>query len=799
MGNLINTTNRFNPDIAFGLNLQQVNTRIAQGLTNKDDSIKTKTTAQIVKTNLFTLFNLLNFMIALAILYVAVYHDAMAYKNLMFMGVIICNSVIGIFQEIRAKKAVDNLSLISMSSIKAIRNGKKTSLKVDEVVLDDIICYTGGDQVVTDCIILDGKCEVNESFLTGEADLITKKKGDLLLSGSFLASGKCTTKAEKIGADNYASKILQKTKYIKKTKSEIMVLTNKIIKIIAIIIVPIGVLLFYKQLIISGNNHFKTIMSTSAALLGMIPEGLVLLISTILAVGTFRLAKQKVLVQDLYCIETLARVDTLCLDKTGTLTEGTFEVHDIVAQNGFTIERINESLKKLISSLNDENETFLAMQNRFNPQKSSLKANEVVPFSSEKKWSGAYFENDGSYIMGAAEFIFKKNLCNVHKKLDPDSENYRVLTIAYSKNKFKGQDLPDDLKLMAFVLIKDKIRPNAAQTLEFFNKQEVDIKIISGDNAQTVSKIAKNIGFKNYTLYINISEITNAEELKEVVKRYAIFGRATPTQKQEIIKILKTERRTVAMIGDGVNDVLALKESDCSIAIAKGSDAVRNTSHLILLNSDFGVLPKILDEGRRAINNIQRATSIFFVKTLYTAILSMLFLLIPAPYPFIPIQMTLISSLTIGIPSFVLALEANKEKIKQNLFQSILKTSLPTALTIIINIIFCVILYNLCNMTEMQYSTMAVIITGYIGILLIYKISIPFTKTREYLFYGILTGFILGITVFKSAFSIHPLTWLQMILTLCLIAISEKIYDFITKLFEKTLNRFILKLSKKQH
>lgn len=774
---------RYSPSNDCGLSTAQVQERISQGLTNSDKSNSTKSISAIIKSNLFTLFNFINLALAIAILYTG------SYRNLMFMGVVICNSVIGITQEIRAKKTVDKLNLISSNSTTVIRNSKLKKVKTDSVVLDDIVCLERGNQIVADCIITEGKCEVNESLLTGESDLIPKKIGDTLLSGSYIVSGKCKAKVEHVGDTNYASELLKNSKYIKKTKSEIITTINKIIKIISIAIIPMGALLFYRQLNASGYDVNSSIVSTSAALTGMIPEGLVLLTSSILAVGVMRLSRKKVLVQDIYCIETLARVDTLCLDKTGTITQGTFEVHDVVPCNGFSDDQISKALGLLTALLNDNNETFNAIKKRVTPQSEYPMAEVLVPFSSEKKWSGLYIRNYGSLVMGAAEFVFKENYAQIKEKLKPYNNNYRVIVLAYSEFPLSKDQLPSNLKLMALILIKDKIRNNAEKTLNFFKKQGVDIKVISGDDPVTVSQIAKRVNLENYDSYVDASSLDSPEKLKQAALKYTIFGRVTPYQKQEIIKTLKENNHTVAMVGDGVNDVLAMKEADCSVAMAGGSDIARNVSHLVLLNSDFASMPRAVAEGRKAINNIQRSSSLFLVKTIYSFLLSILFFMIPAPYPFIPIQMTLISGLTIGIPSFVLALESNRDKIKGNLFKNILNKSLPAALSIVLSILVSVTIYLLFGISEKRYSTINVILTGIIGIMLIYKISLPLNTLRKSLIWTISVLFGIGILNFTSLFELEPLSIINILILVPCVIFSTSIYRYFSNInFDKLFN-----------
>ena len=774
---------RYEPPISFGLSKQQVKKRVSEGLTNIDKTISSKSVSSIVKDNLFTLFNFINLVLAIAILYTG------SYRNLMFMGVVICNVIVGIAQEIKAKNTVDRLNLISSSNTLVLREGEIKKIKLEKIVLDDIVLLKRGSQVVADCIVKEGKCEVNESLLTGEPDLIPKSEGDMLLSGSYVVSGSCKAKVEHIGQGNYASQILKGSKYIKKTKSEIMTTLNKIIKIISFAIIPMGALLFYRQFNASGYDINSAIVTTSAALTGMIPEGLVLLTSSVLAVGVLRLSRKKVLVQDIYSLETLARVDTLCLDKTGTITQGSFEVHEIIPAEGFSSSDLSNAITILTTSLEDTGETFLAVKNKFPPKSDSKIADVKIPFSSEKKWSGVHCAGYGCVVMGAAEFVFKNN-SKVKEKISLYSNKYRVLVLAYSKNNFEGKDLPLDLNFMGFILIKDKIRNNAEKTLNFFKKQGVNIKVISGDDPVTVSSIAKVVKLENAEKYVDATTLDTKEKITDAAEKYTVFGRVTPDQKQELIKALKNKGHTVAMVGDGVNDVLAMKESDCSVAMASGSEIARNVSHLVLLNSDFASMPRAVAEGRKAINNIQRSSSLFLVKTIYSFLLSILFFVISAPYPFIPIQMTLISAVTIGIPSFVLALEPNREKIKGNLFKNIINKSLPAALAIVASVMISVAIYFIFDISYERYSTINVVITGIIGIILIYRISIPLNFLRKSLLWVVSILFSIGILKFSSLLEMEHLNWINVLILIPMIIASTTIYDFFSKMNFENINFF---------
>lgn len=657
-----------NKKIDIGLTKEEVEERIKENKMNYDTSLPTKSIKTIVRENIFTLFNLINILLGVAVFCVG------SYKNLLFLIVIFCNTAISIIQEINSKRAVDKLSILAQAKVNCIRDGEKQEIGINSIVLDDLLMLETGNQIVADSIILEGEVEVNESFITGESDVIYKRKGDTLLSGSFVVSGKCKAEVIHIGDENYTSKISSGAKYVKKVNSEIMKSLNGIIKIVSIAIVPIGILLFFNQLGLTENSFKNAVVNTVAAIIGMIPEGLVLLTSTVLAVSVIRLSKRKVLVQELYCIETLARVDTLCLDKTGTITEGTMEVNDIIEITK-SKEELEEILSEISSASDDNNSTIEAIRAKYK-NKQKWKVINKIPFSSQKKWSGVCFKDKGSYIIGAPEFVLREKYDEYKERIEKYSNDYRVIIVANSEGDFIEKELPDKLEVLGFVLISDVIRKEASKTLKYFKEQGVNIKIISGDNPITVSKIAKRAGVENSEKYINMQEIKTKEQLEKAAKEYTIFGRVTPVQKKELVQALKKEGHTVAMTGDGVNDVLALKEADCSIAMASGSDATRNVAELVLLDSNFASMPEIVLEGRRTINNIERSATLFLVKTIYASILAIIFLFVNMPYPFMPIQLTLISTVTIGIPSFVLALEPNKERIKGKFLRNVISRAL---------------------------------------------------------------------------------------------------------------------------
>ncbi|MCQ4021578.1 MULTISPECIES: cation-translocating P-type ATPase [unclassified Ruminococcus] len=779
MNNEASLPERLNPTAKDGLTAEQVECRLREGLYNKESTLPTKSIPRIFADNICTLFNLINIILAIAVLLVG------SYKNMLFMVVILANIAIGIFQEIRAKRTVDRLSIINQAKVKSVRNGKIQEISINDIVLDDIIELSSGNQVPTDCIVMNSEVDVNESLLTGESEPIHKKPGDTLLSGSFIVSGRCRCKAEHIGNDNYASTVFSGAKYVKKVNSEIMRTLNRIIKIISIAIFPIGLLLSFNQFFQNNGNIQETVTHVVAALVGMIPEGLILLTSTVLAVGVIRLSRHNVLVQELYCIETLARVDVLCLDKTGTITEGNMVVHKAIPINGTTDEEFKDALNALTASLNDDNPTYNAVKAMFNGT-SNKTAVKIHPFSSAKKWSGAYFGNDGSLVFGAAEFIFKDIIPeSVSESIKEYSNGYRVLAVAHSASDFNGESLPDKLEPIGVLVIKDKVRDSAHDTLEFFASQGVELKIISGDNVHTVASIAKEAGLKNYDKYIDASTLKTDEDIKEAILKYSVFGRVTPDQKKAFVLALKEAGHTVAMTGDGVNDVLALKEADCSVAMASGSEAARNVSQLVLMDSDFSSMPRVVAEGRRSINNIQRSASLFIVKTIYSSILSLLFVFLPLSYPIEPIQMTLVSAFAIGLPSFVLALEPNHERVKGNFFINVISRALPCALVVILMTVANVILHITFGTTDIEYSTLQVVILSIAGIMLITKISIPFNAIRTALITVCAGGLALGITVFGWFFGTNPFSVRMLILISVITALSAVLFVVFNKTADK--------------
>lgn len=760
---------RYNPKIEDGLTTEQVNYRIKNGQVNYKSDVKTKTIGQIIFYNVFTLFNILNLSLGLLIFWVK------SYKNLLFLGVVLCNTLISIIQEIRSKRVVDKLSIISSTKVSVIRDSKCISIPINDVVLDDIVSYKRGNQVVADSIIKDGTVEVNESLISGEENAITKHIGDTLYSGSFIVSGKCISKVERVGKDNYASKITDGAKYIKKVNSEIMETLKKIIKVISIIIVPLGIILFLRQYNLAGNILEEAVVNTVAAIIGMIPEGLVLLTSTVLAVSVIRLSKRKVLVQQLYCIETLARVDTICLDKTGTLTEGTMEVEDVISLNDKYDYK--EILSAISRELVDDNATMDAISKKFN-KKTNFTCLEKEPFSSEKKYSSVTFK-EGKYILGAPDIL---DSSEEMKALMDKYSDYRIVLLKNNRDN------------IALILLKDKIRYKAASTLKYLRNEGVDIKIISGDNEKVITRIAKRLGFDNIKC-IDMSK-NNTNMNQQLVENYNIFCRVSPSQKKNLIKALKDNGHTVAMTGDGVNDVLSLKEADCSIAMASGSDAARNVSEIVLLDSDFDAIPKIVEEGRRTINNIERSSSLFLTKTTYSTLLAIIFLFVPMNYPFEPIQLSLVSGVTIGIPAFILALEPNHDIIKGHFFLNVLKKSLPGGITIVLNVLSVMLIAKIFNIKDIEISTMAVILVAITGFILLYRICYKFNKLRLTMYISLIAIFLTCIIGLRKVFELVLLKPILIVFILLVFILDIGLFDFLSNLCEKKIFKYSDKLTK---
>lgn len=772
---------RYFPDIQLGLTQKEVEKRYEDNLVNNSVEVSTKSKKQIVLSNTFTLFNLLNLALCIAILCVA------SYKNLLFMGGVICNTFISIIQEMRSKKIIDKLSLLSITKATVIRSGKEKEISIQSIVLDDIIVLKSGMQVPVDTKVIEGFCEVNEAFITGEENPISKREEDIVLSGSFIVSGSILGRVEHVGGDNYTSKITCEAKYIKKANSILMNSLNKVIKWISILVVPLGICLFIKQFYM-GYDMRNAVVNTVAAIIGMIPEGLILLTSTVLAVGVIKLSKYKVLVQDLYCIELLARTDVLCLDKTGTLTEGCIEVVKQIdlKMNSTKIKKI---LSLFASYQTDTNATMDAIKTIYKEEVNEVPL-KVIPFTSEKKYS-AIITKDFTYILGAPEYILKEKI--PLEKAREYAEKYRVLALTCIRGKEEPIPIKNG-KACALILMQDVIRKEASNTLSYFKKQGVNIKVISGDNPLTVSNIAERIGIENADKYVDMNQIED-EYIKDIIDLYTIFGRVTPKQKKKLIMALKDKGHTVAMTGDGVNDVLALKEADCSIAMASGSDAARNVSQIVLLDSNFDAMPNVVIEGRQTINNIERSATLFLSKTIYATLLAILFLFIQKPYPYEPIHLTLTSVVTIGIPSFILALENNHKRIKGNFLTNVFSNAFPFAIMNIINIIFIMFICSFFHYSKIETSTLCVMMNTIVSFFLLFRICTPFNKMKSCLFISMILLFVIQTLKFRKFFSLsmfqYKLLLVVSLLTLFTILMLPKLCKMCNSILKKIRGNFI--------
>ena len=751
-------------DLKQGLTPEQVLERTAKGLSNGKEEITTKTVPQILRDNIVTPFNLLNLILAVLVLLTG------SWKNCLFMGVIVCNILIGTVQEIRAKRIIDRLSLIAAPKAHVLRGGHTVEIPLSELVLDDLMVLSAGSQVCADAEVVEGSCEVNESLLTGESDPVLKKTGDQLLSGSFVVSGRCKAQAVRVGAESYAAKITRSAKYLKRPDSEIMSGINKLIRYIGLTLIPVGAALFIKAVFFSGDDVSAAVVGTVAALIGMIPEGLVLLISVILAVSVIRLSRRGALVQELFSIEMLSRVDVLCLDKTGTITQGAMQVDQVVPLGEESVETLRAAAAAVVAATGDENPTAAAV-GELCPE-SGWHAAAVVPFSSARKWSGASFPHRGTWVLGAGEFVLGADYAAILPRCREAAERgERVLVLAVSEEPFSLQDgLPAGLRAAGLLFLSDKIRPGAQETLAYFTSQGVELKVISGDDPVTVSSVARRVGLPGAERWVDAATLKSEEDIRAAAGRYAVFGRVTPAQKLSLVKALKEAGHTVAMTGDGVNDVMALRESDCSVAMAAGSDAARNVSQIVLMDSDFSAMPHIVAEGRRSINNLQRSASLFLTKTTFSTILAICFMFLTASYPFQPIQLTLISTLTIGIPSFFLALEPNRERLRGRFLVNVMERALPGGITMASNVLLLTALSPWLGFSPAQFSTLSVLLTGYTGLLNLWRISRPFDCWRMILFLVVSAGFAGGYLLLPKFFSLTRLTG-PMALTLLALAI----------------------------
>lgn len=762
----------------MGLTEEQVEKQKKAGLSNISIKPPSKSKVQIIVSNVFTYFNFIFVIIALLLISVE------SYRDLTFLPIILANILIGIIQELRAKQVLDKLTMIHIPCSLAIRNGQQIEVPIHELVKEDVVFFKAGNQIPADCILLQGEVTVNEALLTGEADEVHKKRGDTLMSGSFVVSGECYAKLEKVGKESYISQLTLEAKTTKKgEQSEIIRSLNKIVKIVGMIIIPIGLILFYQQFVLQGETAKTSIQAMVAAIIGMIPEGLFLLASVTLVISAMKLAKRKVLLHDMKSIETLARVDTLCVDKTGTITDGTMKVEDIYILNKeHSLNQIKGLICDFSYAQSADNITMQAMKNYFT-QPTGRKVKSIASFSSEFKYSGVAFEQE-SVILGAPEFVLKHTYQQYQAKIEEyNQQGYRVLVFGKYDGVPDGKELTEKVVPYCFILLSNPVRQKAPETFQYFYKQGVDIKVISGDNPITVSQIAKQAKIKNAENYIDCSTLLDEKAIEESVKKYTVFGRVTPEQKRKLIQALKKQGRTVAMTGDGVNDILALKEADCSVAMASGSEATVQVSQLVLLESDFSKMPDIVKEGRRVVNNLERSGSLFLVKNIFSILTALLAICFKVTYPLTPSQISLISMFTIGIPAFLLSQIPNTDIIKGNFAKNIIAKAIPGGITDTIIVAIMVVVGIYFDASVSDISTASTILLAIVGLMVLYHTSKPMNHDKLRIFIICTLGLIFSMLFLKNLFGLTEHMSIQAIL-LCInfSIMTEPILRYITRM-----------------
>ena len=782
-------TTRYKADVNVGLTAAQVEEYRKNGWDNRSVEPPSKTTAEIVKSNVFTYFNLIFTLIAVLLIIVG------SFRDLTFLPIIIANTLIGIIQEMNAKKTLEKLSVLNAPKARAVRDRKVKLIPAEQLVLDDIVIFAAGNQICADAVVLDGEVQVNESLLTGEADEITKKPGDHLMSGSFIVSGQCHARLEKVGEDSYISKLTLEAKASKTgEQSEMIRSINKLVKFVGFLIIPIGIILFYQQYVVVGDTFRDSITSMVAAIIGMIPEGLYLLTSIALAASVIRLSLKKVLVHDMKCIETLARVNVLCVDKTGTITENTMKVNELcplAAYDPKTMEPLEELVSDFAAAMSKDNITMAALQEYF-VQPGGMKPVSITSFSSAYKYSSATFST-GSYVLGAPEFVLGEDYGAYQQIEEKGSLGYRVLVFGSYAGVPTGKALTEKVTPLALILLSNPIRQDAPETFRYFAEQGVEIKVISGDNPVTVSNVAAQAGIADADRYVDASTLKTPQDIADAVLKYTVFGRVTPDQKRQFVKALKEAGKTVAMTGDGVNDVLALKDADCSVAMASGSDAAAQASQLVLLESDFARMPDVVLEGRQVVNNLQRSGSLFLVKNIFSLLMSMFSILFAISYPLEPSQISLISMFTIGLPGFLLSQVPNKDLIKGHFLTKVLLKALPAGLTNAIVVGALVIYGEVFNVSNYDISTAATMLLAIVGFMILYKISAPMNKIRVGILAGGIAGLLFCSIFLKDLFAITGMTMECVMLFVVFAIATEPVLRYLTVLVEK-MRFYYLKL-----
>jgi cation-transporting ATPase E len=785
-------------DPAEGLSPQETKLRQSNGLSNIMPPSNTKSEGQIIKENVLTFFNLIFLVLALCLCLVG------SFKNLMFLLVAAANTVVGSFQEIRAKRAVDKLTLVAAGTAKAIRSGQRISVRTDQLVRDDIVEFAAGDQICADAVVRDGQLQVNESLLTGEADAILKNPGDTLKSGSFVISGRARVQLTHVGSESYAAKLAAEARRnVRSTKSEMMLSLTKLITVVGIALIPLGIILFLRHFlsVFQGLPLRDSVESTVSALIGMIPEGLYLLTSVAIAASCLKLSRKRVLVQDMNCIETLAHVDVLCVDKTGTITEPTMEVTDVYPLNSerFSYDDIEKILAAFYHGEEPDNETARAMGQQFAGE-TTWRAVKRMAFSSSTKWSGADFGENGRYVVGAPEFIMGDRYDSIRGEAEPWSERgCRVLLLAAYDTAFDDSPLQSaHVAPIALVFLSNLLRPDAQETFRYFASQGVSVRVISGDNPITVAQVAARAGIENADRYVDATTLSTEQDFEEAVKYYTVFGRVTPEQKRYLVRAFQKQGHTVAMTGDGVNDVLALKDANCGIAMASGSQAASQVAQIVLLNSQFSAMPAIVAEGRRVINNIQRAASLFLVKNIFSFALTLLLLFIDMPYPLLPIQLSLISTFTIGIPSFFLALEPNYARVEGKFMRNVIRRAMPGGLTNLTIVLLAGFFTSTFGLSNEQLNTICVWVMSAVGLVTLYHVSVPFTRLRLAVLAAMTAAMLFSLLVIPAFFDLPALNASSALILVTLLLACPTVMRFFRVIFDKRVAKLDLAPAKKQ-
>ena len=775
-------TTRYNPDPREGLTTQQVMEHRLHGWRNESVEPPSKTNKEIIHDNVFTYFNLIFLILSILLILVG------SFRNLTFLPVIIINTVIGIYQEIKAKKVLEELTVLNQPRAVVVRDGKKQKIDAEDLVIDDIVIFKAGDQVCADAVVCAGEANVNESLLTGEADEIVKKSGSHLMSGSFIVSGKCYARLDKVGVDSYISKLTMEAKQMQSTeRSEMIRSLDKLVKGVGIAIIPIGIILFVQAFFFQKEGFQGSVTSMVAAVIGMIPEGLYLLASVALLVSSMRLAKKQVLLHDMRSIETLARVNVLCVDKTGTITENTMEVHKVIPTDNYDedeMEPLYDMISDFAANMSNDNITMEAVKKYFN-KKSDKEVVSKTGFSSATKYSSVTFE-DETYVFGAPEFVLKED----YEDYEEDIEEYaskgaRVVVFGTTDEEVKGKPLKKPITPLGYVLLANPIRENAKETFKYFASQGVQVKVISGDNPVTVSEVAKEAGIAHADRYVDASTLKTPEQMRKAVLKYTVFGRVTPDQKRKFVHILKGAGKTVAMTGDGVNDVLALKDADCSIAMASGSDAAAQASQLVLLDSDFSRMPEVVLEGRRVVNNIQRSASLFLVKNIFSLLLSLFAVVHMVTYPLEPSQISLISMFTIGLPAFFLALEPNKNIIEGHFLPNVFLKALPAAITDVVAVAALVVFGQTFGVNSTDISTASTMLLAIVGFMILYKISAPMNVLRRIVMGICIVGLLFCAIFMNDLFAITSMSTKCIMLFVVFSIATEPVFRYLSYLCQK--------------